>query len=83
LVQRWVDLPGFSKATASFGERLMYEFGLAGRELVANPDITSKENLLRWAARIQMIILCAIVLALTGYAWRKFRRSERGGEHTA
>lgn len=80
LAQRWVDLPGFSKATASFGERIAYEFGFYGRELVDNPAI-SAEAAYRWGARIEMLVLCIIVMALTGYAWNKYRKSKRGGEH--
>jgi len=80
LSQKWVDLPGWSKATASFGERVSYEFGFHGRELVANAEIAAQSGY-RWAARIEMIVLCAVIMALTGYAWNKYRRSERGGAH--
>jgi hypothetical protein len=74
LSKKWVDLPGFSKATAGAGERILYEFGLAGRELVTNTDIATKEAILRWVARFEMIALCAIIMVLTGIAWKKYGR---------
>jgi hypothetical protein len=80
LAKQWVDLPGFTKKTASFGERIAYEFGFYGRELVENPTIAA-EAVYRWGARLEMLILCIIVMALTGYAWNKYRKSKRGGEH--
>lgn len=80
LAKQWVDLPGFTKKTASFGERIAYEFGFYGRELVENPTIAA-EAAYRWGARIEMLVLCIIVMALTGYAWNKYRKSKRGGEH--
>jgi SNF family Na+-dependent transporter len=75
LAKKWVDAPGFSKATASFGERLMYEFGLAGRALVEDPGIAA-QSALRWAARLEMLVLCALILVLTGIAWRKYGRGQ-------
>jgi len=73
LAKKWVDAAGFSKATAGFGDRLMYEFGLAGRTLVNDPGI-AEQSLLRWAARFEMIALCALILILTSIAWKKYGR---------
>ena len=80
MAKTWTDLPGFSKATASFGERIAYEFGFYGRQLIENPAIAAEASY-RWAARLEMLALCAIVMALTGYAWNKYRKSKRGGLH--
>jgi SNF family Na+-dependent transporter len=73
LSQKWVDAPSFSKDTATFGERLMYEFGLAGRSLVADPAI-AEQSFLRWMARLEMIALCVLILVLTKIAWKKYGR---------
>lgn len=80
--QKWADLPGFSKATASFGERIMYEFGLAGRHLISDPAI-AEQSLLRWAARLEMIALCVLIMVLTGIAWRKYGRGRQVPEEGA
>jgi SNF family Na+-dependent transporter len=77
--QKWADLPGFSKATASLGERLMYEFGLAGRQLVADPVI-AEQSFLRWAARLEMLALCVLILILTSIAWKKYGRGRMAEE---
>jgi SNF family Na+-dependent transporter len=83
LSKKWVDLPGFSKATAGAGERILYEFGLAGRHLVENTDIATKEAILRWVARFEMIALCALVMVLTGIAWKKYGRGRAAEEAQA
>lgn len=80
MAKTWADLPGFSKATATFGERIGYEFGFYGRHLIDNPAIAA-EATYRWGARLEMLALCTIVMALTGYAWNKYRKSKRGGLH--
>lgn len=80
--QKWVDAEGFSKLTAGFGDRLMYEFGLAGRTLVSDPEI-SEQVFLRWAARIEMIALCVLVLILTKIAWKKYGRGRGAMEADA
>jgi SNF family Na+-dependent transporter len=80
LTKRWADAPGFSKATAGVGERLMYEFGLAGRTLVNNADVTSFETTMRWIARFEMIALCVIIMVLTSIAWKKYRRGQLAEE---
>lgn len=76
--QKWADLPGFSKATAGLGERLMYEFGLAGRHLVSDPTI-AEQSFLRWAARLEMIALCVLILVLTNIAWKRHRHTRAEG----
>lgn len=83
LTKRWVDAPGFSKATAGVGERLMYEFGLAGRTLVENTSVTSFEATMRWVARFEMIALCVIIMVLTGIAWKKYGRGRLSREADA
>ena len=81
LSQKWEDAPGFSKATAGFGDRLMYEFGLAGRSLVADPAI-GEQSFLRWVARLEMIALCVLILVLTRIAWKKYGRGRLAEEAT-
>jgi neurotransmitter:Na+ symporter, NSS family len=72
----WRDLPGWSKATASIGERIAYEFGLAGRQLV---DSAEAENAIyHWGARLELIALYILILILVSIAWK--RRGRRGPE---
>jgi SNF family Na+-dependent transporter len=73
---QWADLPGWNKATASAGERLMYEFGLAGRQLVDSPE--AENAIYHWGARIEMILLYILFIVLVAIAWR--RRGPRGPE---
>jgi SNF family Na+-dependent transporter len=78
LFMRWVDVPGWSKATASAGERLSYEFGLAGRQLVVNAEETAN-FWFHWGARIEMLLLYGLFIYLVSYAWRKYRSADTQG----
>jgi hypothetical protein len=83
---KWVDLPGWTKETASVGERILYEFGLTGRHLVADEKIvTLGDGVTKieaypyiWGARLEMIAIFILILVLVGIAWRK--RGRRGPE---
>lgn len=83
---KWVDLPGWTKETASVGERILYEFGLAGRHLVADEKIvTLGDGVTKieaypyiWGARLEMLAIFVLILVLVGIAWR--RRGARGPE---
>jgi SNF family Na+-dependent transporter len=82
---KWVDDPGWSKATASAVERIAYEFGMAGRRLVEDPKFVTLPDGTRidsypyiWGARIEMILLFILMLVLTAIAWRKYRRGPEG-----
>jgi SNF family Na+-dependent transporter len=70
LAMSWQDLPGWSKATASGGERLLYEFGLTGRQLVDNAAASANLSYL-WGARLEMIALYVLFIVLVAIAWRK------------
>jgi SNF family Na+-dependent transporter len=70
LAMSWQDLPGWSKATASGGERLLYEFGLTGRQLVDNAEASANLSYL-WGARLEMIALYVLFIVLVAIAWRK------------
>jgi neurotransmitter:Na+ symporter, NSS family len=72
LFKRWEDLPNWSKATASAGERMAYEFGLAGRQLVVNAEETAN-FWFHWGARIEMMALYVLFIVLVSIAWKKYR----------
>ncbi len=76
LFMQWRNLDTWSKETASAGERLMYEFGLAGRQLVESPE--AERAIYHWGARIEMLLLYALFIVLVAIAWR--RRGRRGPE---
>jgi neurotransmitter:Na+ symporter, NSS family len=76
LFKTWQDDPSFSKATATFGERLSYEFALSGRRLVESPEVANFWY--HWGARIEMLLLYGLIIVLTGVAWK--RRRARGEE---
>ncbi len=73
--QKWEDLPGWSKVTASAGERIAYEFGMAGRHLVENTDEIGN-FWFHWGARIEMLALYVMFIVMVAIAWRKYRRGE-------
>lgn len=71
LFKRWQDLPGWDKATAGMGDRLAYEFGLVGRELVVSP--TDQAHFwYHWGARLEMLLIYVLFVVLVSYAWRKY-----------
>jgi SNF family Na+-dependent transporter len=72
--ERWQDLPGWSKATATAAERLAYEFGLSGRELVPNVEVAANSWYI-WGARIEMLLFYVAFLILVSVAWKKRARS--------
>ncbi|HWP43215.1 MAG TPA: hypothetical protein VNO14_08280, partial [Blastocatellia bacterium] len=78
LFMQWSDLPGWSKETASVGERLLYEFGLAGRKLVDSPE--AHNAVYHWAARIEMLLLYVVFIVLVSIAWRRRRGQPRPEE---
>lgn len=71
-LKQWQDLPGWSKATASAGERLAYEFGISGRQLIANPAAEANFWYL-WGARLEMIAIYILFVGLIWYAWKKYK----------
>jgi SNF family Na+-dependent transporter len=75
--KEWHDLPGWSKATATFGERIVYEFGLAGRHLV--PSAEAANAIYHWAARFEMIALYVLFAVLVSIVWRR-RGAMKGAE---
>lgn len=85
--KQWKDLPGWSKEAATFGERILYEFGLAGRELVADtskfvtlPNGTRIDSFpYIWGARIELIVLFLLFLLLVHFAWKKHRNGRKEG----
>lgn len=79
--QVWQDLPGWSRATASVGERILYEFGLAGRQLVENTaDLPNFWY--RWGARIEMVVIYIMFIFLVSIAWKKRGQKSREGAST-
>jgi SNF family Na+-dependent transporter len=80
LFKTWADLPGWSKATASAGERLAYEFALTGRQLVDNTAALPNFWYI-WGARIEMLIILIITMALVKTAWTKHRN--KGGQEVS
>jgi hypothetical protein len=83
---KWVDLPGWSKETASAGERILYEFGLAGRHLVEDPKVVTlgdgttkiESYPYIWGARLEMLAIFILIIVLVSIAWR--RHGKRGPE---
>jgi SNF family Na+-dependent transporter len=82
--KKWEPLPGWEPAGGL--DRLAYEFGLAGRQLVEDtskfvtlPDGTRIDSFpYIWGARIEMIALYVLMIVLVAVAWR--RRGRRGPE---
>jgi SNF family Na+-dependent transporter len=72
LFKTWQDADGWSKATASAVERLAYEFALTGRHLVDNTAALPNFWYI-WGARLEMILILIITLALVKWAWKKHR----------
>ncbi|MEW6127419.1 MAG: sodium-dependent transporter [Acidobacteriota bacterium] len=76
--KKWEDMPGWSKAAASAGDRLAYEFGLVGRQLVPNHE-EAANFWYHWGARIEMIAIYFLFVYLVYYAWKKYRRPSPEG----
>jgi hypothetical protein len=84
LFKRWEPLPGWEPAGGL--DKLAYEFGLAGRQLVEDtskfvtmPDGTRIDSFpYIWGARLEMIALYILMIVLVAIAWR--RRGRRGPE---